>query len=104
MFIENWSNTMNFSAYYNQCAPSQCSYTYEERFSIPYLISTVCAVIGGLSVALRISIPPVVKHLRRVYHYFSRSTPRAARQAFEETSGKRVDLLSSFSCLFMRSS
>ena len=93
---------MNFSAYYNQCAPSQCNYIYEEQFSIPYLISTVCAVIGGLSVALRILIPPVVKLLRRVYHYFSRSTPRTARLAFVETSGKQADLFFSISSLFVR--
>jgi hypothetical protein len=73
LFIEDWSNSTSFSAYYEQCAPDQCVYTYEERFNLAYTISVIIGIIGGLSTALRILIPPIVKLLRRIYYRCSRT-------------------------------
>lgn len=84
LFIEDWSHSTNFSAYYHQCAPDQCTYTYEERFSIPYLISIVCGIVGGLSVALRISIPPLVILLRRIYYHCYRPATRVTSEPLTE--------------------
>ena len=69
LFVDDWSNSTNFTAYYNQCAPNQCTYTYQERFNRAYLISTILGIIGGLSVALKILIPPIITLLRRIYHH-----------------------------------
>ena len=85
LFIEDWTDSSNFSEYYTQCAPSECTYTYEERFSTAYLISTVLGIVGGLSVALRILILPMVKLNRRIYHHCCRSAQRVVREGFVET-------------------
>ncbi|CAF4032239.1 unnamed protein product [Adineta steineri] len=68
LFIEDWTNTTNFSSYYHQCAPDQCTYTYEQRFNRVYIIAIVFEIVGGLSVALNIFIPLLVILLRRIYH------------------------------------
>ncbi|CAF0949105.1 unnamed protein product [Adineta steineri] len=68
LFIEDWTNITNFSSYYHQCAPDQCTYTYEQRFNRVYIIAIVFEIAGGLSVALKIFIPLLVILLRRIYH------------------------------------
>ncbi|CAF1057497.1 unnamed protein product [Adineta steineri] len=68
LFIEDWTNTTNFSSYYHQCAPDECTYTYEQRFNRVYIVATVCGIIGGLSVALKIFIPLLVTLLQPIYH------------------------------------
>jgi hypothetical protein len=72
LFVEDWTDSNNFSSYYSQCAPNECTYTYEERFNIAYLVSTIFGIVGGLSVALRILIPPIVTLIRRMYQHCCR--------------------------------
>ena len=81
LFIEDWSNSSNFTAYYNQCAPDQCTYTYQERFNRAYLISTILGIIGGLSVALKILIPPIITLLRRIYQHCHRPAQPITNEA-----------------------
>ncbi|CAF1165555.1 unnamed protein product [Adineta ricciae] len=69
MFIEEWIYSIYFDRYFEACAPRECIYTYEERFSISYIIATVAGIIGGLSVALRILVPLFVKSIRRIFRY-----------------------------------
>ncbi|CAF4440264.1 unnamed protein product [Rotaria sp. Silwood2] len=86
LFIEDWTSSTNFSFYYNQCAPDECTYTYEERFNRAYIIATILGIGGGLSIALRILILPVVKILRRLYHYYCRHHKSAPRECFVTTA------------------
>ena len=67
LFIENWTNLISFKDYYNQCDPIECTYTFEERINIVYLITTILGIVGGLSVALRIITPFVVTFVRKIY-------------------------------------
>ncbi|CAF1007554.1 unnamed protein product [Adineta ricciae] len=69
MFIEKWIYSIYFDRYFEACAPRECIYTYEERFSISYIIATVAGIIGGLSVALKILVPFFVKSIRRIFRY-----------------------------------
>ncbi|CAF1269244.1 unnamed protein product [Adineta ricciae] len=75
LFIENWTDSVSFINYYHHCAPTECIYTFQERFNLLYLISTILGIAGGLSIALRILIPLFVKFFRRIYHcqYSNRS-------------------------------
>ncbi|CAF4201640.1 unnamed protein product [Rotaria sp. Silwood2] len=84
LFIEDWANSTNFSYYYNQCAPDECTYTYEERFNRAYVIATIVGIAGGLSTALRILILPVVKLLRRMYYHCHRPKKPVVRECFAE--------------------
>ena len=53
LFIEYWSNTSNYSTYFNSCAPSLCQYSYISRSNIIYIITILLGLYGGLTVALR---------------------------------------------------
>jgi hypothetical protein len=86
LFIEDWTNSTNFSSYYNQCAPDECTYTYETRFNTAYIISTLFGIVGGLAVALRILIPPAVKLLRRIYDRCCRMQLHDEREAVVKIS------------------
>lgn len=89
LFIEDWTNSIDFSSYYNQCAPSECTYTYEEGFNTAYIISTVLGIIGGLSVALRILILPIVKSLRRIYYHCGKRRLHNERETIVERSKRK---------------
>ena len=70
LFIEYWIDSISFTNYYNQCAPIECTYTYEERFNFAYIFSTILGIVGGLSVMLKIMCPLIVKTFRRIYHRY----------------------------------
>ncbi|CAF0954536.1 unnamed protein product [Adineta steineri] len=95
LFIEDWTNTTNFSSYYHQCAPNQCTYTYEQRFNRVYITATVFEIVGGLSVALKIFIPLLVILLRRIYHICRRRRlAEVPTEVTVETSfGRKLSLL-----------
>ena len=61
MMIEQWEITKNFSSYYAACAPTQCTYTYTQRFNFLSTITILLSVFSGLIVALRIVSPFIVK-------------------------------------------
>ncbi|CAF4106479.1 unnamed protein product [Adineta steineri] len=94
LFIEDWTNTTSFSSYYHQCAPDQCTYTYEQRFNRVYIIAIVFEIVGGLSVALNIFIPLLVILLRRIYHLCRRRRlVRVPTEVTVETSiGRKLSL------------
>ncbi|UJR06575.1 hypothetical protein I4U23_010859 [Adineta vaga] len=56
LFIESWQNTSNYSSYYSICAPSTCRYTYIERNSVLYILTTFLGLYGGLTEGLQFVI------------------------------------------------
>ncbi|CAF4216179.1 unnamed protein product, partial [Adineta steineri] len=64
-FIEKWIQNINYSLYFNYCAPKLCFYTINKRFNIYYIITTIISVYGGLSIVLSLIIPAIVKLLIR---------------------------------------
>ncbi|CAF0764694.1 unnamed protein product [Adineta steineri] len=66
MFIESWSESINYSSYFAQCQPSSCSYTISQRNSLLETLTTIVGLIGGLSVSLRILVPFLVMACIRV--------------------------------------
>jgi hypothetical protein len=60
LFVENWTNSSNFTAYYNRCAPAQCTFTIQERFDTAYMLTIMLGFYGGLSAILDIILPPLV--------------------------------------------
>ena len=63
LFIETWENTSNYSAYFSLCAPSTCRYTYVERHSALYTLTTIVGSYGGLTVGLKF----LIWHVLRLY-------------------------------------
>ena len=68
LFIEDWSTTISYSAYYEQCSPSICSYSRVENFNIFYLITILLGIQGGLTIVLKWICPKLVRIAIKIYH------------------------------------
>ena len=74
LFVEEWESSANYTASFIQCQPSICTYSVIERYQLIYVVTSVIGLLGGLSVILRIFVPPSVKIVRLVYqHYYRRA-------------------------------
>ena len=67
LFIEDWNDAINFTAYYHRCAPKYCTYTVSKRFAWSYIIAMELGLYKTLSVILEISLPYVVRFIRRYW-------------------------------------
>jgi hypothetical protein len=67
MMTEPWYTYVNYSAYYEQCHPTECKYTYVVKFDIVYIVTTIIALIGGLVTILQLVIPRAVKLIRQCW-------------------------------------
>jgi hypothetical protein len=72
-FVEWFVKRDNYTASYTQCQPAICTYTITEQYQLIYVITSVIGLLGGLTVILRIFVPPSVKILRLAYHYHRRT-------------------------------
>ena len=52
MFIETWQTSHNYSAYFTDCAPSSCHYTYIERNTVVSTLTTSLGLYGGLTIGI----------------------------------------------------
>ena len=77
--IEDWNEQIYYELYYRHCNPVNCFYTVTDKFNIPTVVTTLVGLVGGLSVILRILIPPVIKFLRR-YRRIQRTNIRIVWQ------------------------
>ena len=67
MMTESWYTHINYSAYFEQCHPIECKYTYVIKYDLVYIISTIIGLIGGLDTIFRFVIPRAVKLIRRCW-------------------------------------
>ena len=65
MLIEEWQRNISYANYYTQCQPIYCKYSYTQQNDALYIVTTITALIGGLSSALQMIVPRVVKLSRR---------------------------------------
>ncbi|CAF2904302.1 unnamed protein product [Rotaria sp. Silwood2] len=64
LMIERWYENVRYVEYYQQCAPEQCSYLLTFRNNALYIVTTIIGLFGGLSVALKIIVPIIVRCIR----------------------------------------
>ncbi|CAF4139490.1 unnamed protein product [Rotaria sordida] len=64
LMIERWYENVCYEEYYQQCAPEQCSYLLTFRSNALYIVTIVIGLFGGLSVALKIIVPIIVRWIR----------------------------------------
>jgi hypothetical protein len=69
IFIESWSTTINYSAYFDQCSPTFCSYTYIQQLNSLYTVTFLLGLYGGLSFVLKWICPNVIYLLDKVYQW-----------------------------------
>ncbi|CAF3723432.1 unnamed protein product [Adineta steineri] len=65
LMIEEWNNATSFQFYYKQCNPYLCSYSYDVKGDISYVIAITFGLIGGLTTILKAIIPSIVLTIRR---------------------------------------
>ena len=64
LMIDTWNSSTMYNQYYNECQPAQCTYSYETRNDLVFIITTLIGLVGGLTTSLKIVIPRLVKLIR----------------------------------------
>lgn len=72
LFIEEWINTTNFTAYFARCSPTHCTYNHRQRFRLATMIAMMLGFAGSLSKLLEIILPFLVRWIRRFRDRFNR--------------------------------
>lgn len=60
LFVEQWSSEKNFELFFHECQPNKCSYSYNTRGSVAFIVTTILSLIGGLLVALKAMAPLIL--------------------------------------------
>ena len=81
--IDHWKSATNYSGYYHACEPVHCTFTIVRKNSFMYLIVLLLGLYGGLTVALRIMAPWVV----RCRHFFSCQCEETSRSSSQTQPG-----------------
>jgi hypothetical protein len=61
LMLEQWNNQTFYQDYFNQCQPDACTVTYVRRGNVPYIITTMTGLIGGLTKVYMFVVPLLVK-------------------------------------------
>ena len=91
LFIDQWSITKNYSAYYQRCLPSLCSYSYIQKFSIVYIISFILGLQGGLTIVLKWICPKIIRCLVKIKKWRKKSV-RTISMVVENNTNRRPQL------------
>ena len=70
MFIESWSSNASYERFFNACAPAYCTYKVYYRFDALDLLTTFLSVYVGLSLGIHITVPYLVKVIRKIRNRF----------------------------------
>ena len=65
LMIETWDVAKRYENYYSECQPIECTYSYQGRYGIVYIITVLSGLVGGLITVLKFAVPIVVKLIRR---------------------------------------
>jgi hypothetical protein len=74
LMIESWNTDVNYSAYYEQCHPNECKYTYIVNNDVIYIVTTIIGLIGGLVTIFQLVIPRAVKLIQKYQFKLCRQT------------------------------
>ncbi len=65
LMIETWNWSNLYDRYYNECKPTQCTYTFETRNNVINIVTTLFGIAGGLITVLKLVLPRLVKIVRK---------------------------------------
>ena len=65
LMIEDWGESIDYSAYFTQCQPKQCTYTINSRSSVSFIVAFVIGLFGGVVAVLKLVVPIIVRFLRQ---------------------------------------
>ena len=61
LLIDRWETNVSYENYFTTCSSLSCTYAIEERVSPIYIITAIIGLYGGLTVALKLAAPILVK-------------------------------------------
>ena len=64
LMVEQWNSSRMYDSYYNECQPKECTYTHQTKNSVIYIVTTLFGLTGGLTTALRLLVPRLVKFIQ----------------------------------------
>lgn len=86
LFVEDWTTAINYSSYYEQCAPILCSYTYIQQVNSVYTVTLISGIYGGLTVVLKLICPWLVRLGAKMHtHRKSRSHVAQSERSIDTT-------------------
>ncbi len=65
LMVDQWVSNDSFKIYYDKCQPSSCSYTLTMKKSFIVVLTTLIGLFGGLAKVLHITVPFIIKFIRR---------------------------------------
>jgi hypothetical protein len=61
LMVDRWDSSIAYDHYYAMCAPLSCTYVITDQGNPIYIITTIIGLCGGLTVALEVIVPVLVK-------------------------------------------
>lgn len=65
LFVERWFQQYDYEVFFRTCGVLMCTYTYNLRPDILYIVTTIIGLFGGLTVVFRLICPFIIK--RSIY-------------------------------------
>ena len=73
LMIEQWNHHTFYQDFFHECQPKECTITYVHRGNVYYIITTMTALIGGLTKVYIFAIPLLVKLVYYIIIRFKRT-------------------------------
>lgn len=64
LMVEEYTHSISYEDYYNECGPSSCSYSYENKANAVTNITTIVALFDGLVIVCRVVVVLMMKIYR----------------------------------------
>jgi hypothetical protein len=69
VMIEEWSTEASYELFFDQCDPSYCTYSVNERPGIIFIVTSLIGAFSGLNVVLKLLIPLIVRAIYWCWGY-----------------------------------
>ena len=78
--IQQWKTAV-YTKFYQKCRPEYCTFTYDKRHDVLYMITTIIGFFGGSYIILQLISPLIIKffyrniniYIKMVHHeYYNR--------------------------------
>jgi len=90
LMIEQWNNQTFYQDYFNQCQPNACTVTYVQRGNVPYIITTMTGLIGGLTKVYKFVVPLLIRLIFSVINRLKRKKLVNNKVAPLETTARQT--------------
>jgi hypothetical protein len=81
LLVEQWVFNSSSQAYFHECAPLTCGYSYTYRNTFLTIITTIIGILGGINTALRLITPWLVRYLFKLKQKWIRPSVKSSQTA-----------------------